>query len=198
MSDDIAPRRGRRKVPAKATPEALKKAALGYLSRYATPAGHLRRLLLARVARSVRAHGTDPAAGERAVEALIARLVERDLLDDAAYARAKADSLFRRGDSLYAIGGKLAAKGVGRDDVEAALAALRERAGEPDLAAALAYARRRRLGPFRAAARRPDFRDRDLAALGRRGFDTATARRVVDARDVTELEAAAGAGEEGA
>lgn len=185
-------------MPAKATPEALKKAALGYLSRHAAPAGHLRRLLLARVARSVRAHGTDPAAGERAVEALIAQLIGRGLLDDAAYARAKADSLFRRGDSLYAIGGKLAAKGVGRDDVEAALAALRERAGEPDLAAALAYARRRRLGPFRAAARRPDFRDRDLAALGRRGFDTATARRVVDARDVTELETVAGAGEEGA
>ena len=114
MSDDIAPRRGRRKVPAKATPETLKKAALGYLSRYAAPAGHLRRLLLARVARSVRAHGTDPAAGERAVEALIARLVERGLLDDAAYARAKADSLFRRGDSLHAIRGKLAAKGVAR------------------------------------------------------------------------------------
>ena len=63
-----------RRGPKKATPAYLKKAALFYLERYAAPAGHLRRLLLAKVARSARVHGTDPEDGAAAVEALIGRL----------------------------------------------------------------------------------------------------------------------------
>ncbi len=182
---------GRRRQPAKVTPALLEKAAFSYLARYAAPAAHLARLLRARVERSARVHGTDPQAGRQAVEALIRRLVERGLLDDASYARARVASLFRRGESLLAIRRRLAAKGVGRDDIAPALAALSDEVAEPDLAAALTLARRRRLGPFRPAAERAERRERDLAALSRRGFDFETARRVVDATDLAELEAEA-------
>ena len=194
MRPDITPGKGRRKVPGKATPESLEKAALDYLARYAAPAAHLRRRLLHRVARSASVHGTDPEAGRRAVDALIARLVERRLLDDPAYARAKAESLFRRGGSARAIRARLAAKGVETTDIEAALAALAGLARDPNLAAALAFARRRRLGPYRAAEPNPEARTRDLAAFSRQGFDYETARRVVDTRDLADLEAEAGLG----
>jgi regulatory protein len=178
-----------------ATPETLERAAYAYLARYAAPAGHLRRILLARVARSVRFHGTDPAAGAGAVEAILARLSAKGYLDDSAYARAIARRLFRRGTSRHAIRARLRAKGVGAADADAALAALRHDAADPDLAAALAFARRRRLGPFRPEAERDARRQRDLALFTRHGFALDLARRVVDARDLEDLAAEAGRAE---
>jgi regulatory protein len=80
------------------------------------------------------------------------------------------------------------AKGVGPEDAEAALAALKKDAADPDLAAGLAFARRRRLGPFRPAAEREARRLKDLAALARQGFALELARRVIDADDPQELE----------
>lgn len=185
---------GKRRGPRKASPEYLERAALYYLERYAAPAAHLRRLLMAKVDRSARFHGTDAEAGAEAVDALVARFVAAGLVDDRAYAAARARSLFRRGASAYAIRGKLAAKGVASELIDAALAALAEEAAEPELAAALAFARRRRLGPYREAAARAERRDKDLAALGRQGFSLDLARRVIDARDLAALEAEAGAG----
>ena len=182
----------KRRGPKKATPAYLKKAALFYLERYAAPAGHLRRLLLAKVARSARVHGTDPEDGAAAVEALIGRLIRTGLLDDAAYAAAHARSLRRRGASAYAVRGKLAAKGVAPELIEQALAALDAESDQPELAAALAFARRRRLGPYRPEAARAAHRDRDLAALGRQGFALETARKVIDAADLAELAEEAG------
>lgn len=187
----------RRRGPRKATPDYLERAALFYLERYAAPAAHLRRILMNKVGRSARQHGTDPEAGAEAVEGLIAKLRRNGLLDDAAYARARVASLRRRGESARAIRGRLAAKGVEAALVERALDELAAERAEPELAAALAYARRRRLGPFRPAAERAARRDKDLAALGRRGFDLATARRVIDAggpEALEALEAEAGAG----
>lgn len=184
--------RKRRRGPMVATPETLERAAQAHLARYAASAEHLRRLLLARVARSAWVHGTDRAAGAAAVEALIARLSARGHLDDAAYAQALARSLNRRGRSLAGIRAKLRAKGVGADETDAALTALKSEASDPDLAAALALARRKRLGPYRPAAERAARRAKDLAAFGRQGFDFDLARRVVDAEDLAQLEEEAG------
>lgn len=174
---DTASRRARRRAPAVATPESLERAAHNYLARYAAPAAHLRRILLARVARSARFHGTDPEAG-----------AGLGLLDDSAYALAMARRLARRGASLAGIRARMRAKGVGPKDAEAALAALKKDAADPDLAAGLAFARRRRLGPFRPAAEREARRLKDLAALARQGFALELARRVIDADDPQELE----------
>ena len=178
----------RRKPPRKATPGYLERAALFYLDRYATSADNLRQVLRRKVARSAWAHGGDPAAGEAAVEALIARFLEAGLLDDARYAEGRARSLARRGQSLRGIRLRLRQKGVGEDEIAAALAGLRDEAGDPELAAALAYARRRRLGPFRAGAARAAQRERDLAALARRGFDPDLVLKVIDAESPDALE----------
>ncbi|MCH9053159.1 MAG: RecX family transcriptional regulator, partial [Proteobacteria bacterium] len=76
----------RRRGPREATAKYLRNSARYYLDRYATSSAHLRRLLLDKVARSARAHGTDPQAGAAAVDALIAEFLGAGLLDDARYA----------------------------------------------------------------------------------------------------------------
>ena len=180
----MKPRRG----PRQATPDYLRKAALFYLERYASSVANLRRLLMAKVARSATAHGTDPAAGAATVEALLAELVRGGLLDDARYAEGRAVALTRRGASIRAIRGRLASKGVAAAHIDRALAQVRDEMAEPDLAAALTFARRRRLGPYRSAANRVEHRERDLAALGRQGFPYEVARRVIEADDAAALE----------
>lgn len=187
-------RKGRRE-PRRATPQYLRGWSLHYLERYASSAAHLRRLLARKVARSAAAHGTDEAEGLRAVDALLAELRRLGLLDDAAYAEGRARALHRRGQSARAIRAALRQRGVPGEIVDGALAALAEQAAEPDLAAALAYARRRRIGPYRGGPADPEARERELAALGRRGFTYETARRVVEATSIATLEAeAAGSG----
>lgn len=181
------PRKSRR--PRKATPKSIENAAFAYLGRFATSAENLRRVLMRKVERSARAHGTERAEGAAAVDALIARFTRSGLLDDGAYAEGRALSLHRRGASVRAIRLKLRQKGVAGELVEEAVARLAEETPEPELTAALRLAERRRLGPYRAAAARPEKRDKDLAALARAGFSYDVALRVVDAESAQALTA---------
>lgn len=97
-------------------------------------------------------------------------------------------SLFRRGVSTRVIRETLAAKGVSRETTAAALERLAaDESGSLDRRAAVTLAKRRRLGPFRLAEDRAARRDKDLATLGRAGFDYETARFVIDAEDVDSL-----------
>jgi regulatory protein len=172
-----------RKGPKPASPELLEKAALHYLERYASSAQNLRRVLMRRVDRSARFHGTDRSQGAAWVDALVARYAGAGLIDDRKYAEAAAESLRRRGASARRIRQKLAQKGV---DADVAQAALKETGGageEADLAAAVAFARKRRLGPYGDPKARRDRRLKDMAALARAGFSYAIARKVVDAEN---------------
>jgi regulatory protein len=175
----------------KLTASSLENAALHYLERFASSAANLRRVLMRRVKRSAEAHGTDPAEGAALVEALIARLVKGGLLDDRAYAQAKAASLHRRGASRRVISGRLAQRGVEGELIAAAIDDIEEETGNADLTAACALARRRRLGPYRQAAARADQRTRDLGAFARAGFSLDVARRVLDCPDADAVEALA-------
>lgn len=182
------------------TAQYLDNVALHYLQRFASSSGNLRRVLMRRVERAAAAaesREAGEALRDRAaplVDALVERYCRSGLLDDAAYAAAKARSLHRRGASLRAIRHGLAQRAVAADSAEEAVAALAAEAADPDLAAALALARRRRLGPFRAREARADHRMRDLAALARAGFAYQVAARVVDADDPAALEAEAAGG----
>ena len=170
------------------TPRSLENAALFYLQRFSTSAENLRRVLIRRVERSVRAHDTDRAEGLAVVDELITRFRKSGLLDDRAYAEARAKSLRRRGMPSRAIRARLLHKGVGEDDVDAGLAVVDEDSDEPDFAAAVNFAKRRRLGPFRPAEDRPGTGEKDLAILARAGFPYDVARRVVAATTPEELE----------
>ena len=182
----------RRRGPKKATPDYLEKAALAYLERYASSTANLRRVLMGKVTRSAKHHGTDPEAGAEAVEAVLRKLQDSALLDDTTYAQGRAVTLHRMGHSLPAIRMRLRQKGVDSDTIDDALQRLGEEADEPDLAAALRHARKRRIGPYRRVGRAEN-RERDMAALARKGFSPGLCQRVVDTDDVTELEAEAGA-----
>lgn len=188
QADPTRRRPSARRGPKPATPERLQKAALHYLERYASSSENLRRVLMRRVQRSAELHGTDPETGAQVVSDLITRYCEAGLLDDRAYAEARAASLHRQGKSARAIAQALKQKGVDAETVDAALSALKEEVGEhTDLAAAIRYARRRRIGPWRGEGREA-FHQRDLAALGRQGFGYETARKILEAETTVELE----------
>lgn len=173
-----------KKPPRPATPEVLAEAALRYLQRFAATSADLRRVLLQRVRRSARDHGTDAADGARHVEALVTRYEAAGLLNDAAFAEARAQSLHRRGTSARGIRHKLRQKGVASAEIDSALEQLVEVSGAEDaraveIEAAGALARRRRLGPWRRTDRAAN-RERDLAALARAGFRYDVAKAVID------------------
>lgn len=163
----------------------VERAALHYLERYSASAAMLRRTLQRWVTKRALARGEDPAAFAETIEAVVGRAVAGGLVDDARFAAARLATLRRRGTSTRGASAKLAAKGVPREVVEAAM---RTESGDgeseaAEVAAARAYARRRRLGPHRPAEARGENRERDLAALARAGFRYDLARRIVEGED---------------
>lgn len=189
MSHELdSKRKTRRRKSRKLTPEGLERAALAYLGRFAASEESLRRVLHRRIARSAAAHPIDPEEARGWAEALIVRFRRAGLIDDEAYARARAESMHRRGLGRRGIAVKLRQKGVPAETVARALEVLEEETDGPtELTAAVNYARRRRIGPWRTGEREP-FRDRDLAALARQGFDYDTARKIVEAASPDALE----------
>lgn len=164
-------------------PELLERWALHYLGRYASSAENLRRVLM----RRVRRHSPgDAQQASPLIDGLIARYREAGLLDDTAYAAARVQSLYRRGESLRGMRARLAAKGVAAADIADALIGLRAAAADPDLAAACAFARRRRLGPFRRS--RVGDHMRELAAFARAGFSRQIAEAVLACSDIEAVE----------
>ena len=166
-------------------PDLLERWALHYLGRYASSAENLRRVLMRRVRR--RAPQAMPTAAAL-IDGLVAHYRESGLLDDAAYAAARVQSLHRRGESMRAMQARLTAKGVPAANVTDAMSGLRADTPDPDLAAACAFARRRRLGPFRRAAAD---HARELGAFARAGFSRRVAEAVLACPDVAAVEALA-------
>ncbi|CAA7620917.1 regulatory protein RecX [Magnetospirillum sp. SS-4] len=180
--------RTERRPPPKITASYIENAALHYLERFASSRANLRRVLMRKADRSLAHWGGERSDAAQVVDSVIARLAGLGYLDDGAYAEARVRALHRRGGSLRTIRATLAAKGVEAETAEAALETLAESHPVPDRAAAIALARRRRLGPFRAGGKRAEFRDRDLAALGRAGFPWEICRAVIEAEDAAALE----------
>lgn len=174
------------RVPSKITPSYLENAALHYLERFASSSANLRRVLMRKVDRSVAHWGGERADHAPQVEDVLAKLARLGYVNDAAYAEQKTRALHRQGKGTRTIRATLAAKGIDAGQAAAALGALAEDVAEPDLAAAIRLARKRKLGPFRPGARE-EFRQKDLAALARAGFDFDTARRVIEAEDSATL-----------
>ena len=166
------------------TETALNNAALFYLSRFASSSGNLRRVLMRKVTRSAAHYGDDPAPFKPVVDALVAKYTANGAINDTLYAESQARSLRRRGGSARVIVQKLSAKGVPAEIVAETASGLSEDGG--DAAAALRLAKRRRLGPFRTA-NRTENRQKDMAALGRAGFEYQVAAKIVDAEDVEAL-----------
>ena len=146
-------------------------------------------MLERRIERSARAHGTDPDIGLAHVEAIISRYTAAGILDDDAYALGRARTLRRRGAARRKIAADLAARTLGKDRIADTLALLDLETGidgtedDPELAAARRYVERKRLGFLRPDGLRQERRQRDLAALARRGFSIDVARRALSDPD---------------
>jgi regulatory protein len=166
-------------APAAPTEAELHDAALAYLARYAATRASLARVLLRCVDRWQRSAGNDDgeavAACRAAIDRVVARLVAAGVVNDAAFAEARARSLGRAGRSRRAVAAHLAARGV---DAETARAVVPDDP-EAELAAALALARRRRLGPFRTGPADAVVQRRELGSMARAGFDRQTAMRAL-------------------
>lgn len=175
---------------------ALQAAALSHLARHGATTATLLRVLDRRIdrwANAARAEADEGAAEQvreavaaarRAAREVVARLAESGALNDAAFAEQRARRLRRTGRSRRATLAHLAARGVAGAAVQAAV----PDTADGDFAAAVAFTRRRRFGPFRAAPADADQRRRELAAMARAGFASATARRALDlSRDEAEV-----------
>ena len=163
-------------MPKPVTPERLEKSALVYLERFATSKANLKRVLMRKVQNDREMEPEDRTRLAAHVERLLERLEAQGYLNDKIYAEGRVAALRRRGESARGIGQRLVAKGLARDLVADTL----EQEGSTDAEAAVAFARRRRLGPYRTADRRGEFREKDMAAMGRAGFDYRTARKVIE------------------
>lgn len=170
--------RRERRVPRPLDAARLNDMALAYVARFATSAAKLESYLL----RKLRERGWAE-EGDPPVAALVARFVAAGYVDDAAFARAKAGSLSRRGLGARRIDQALGSAGIA--------APLRE-AVRPDpleaRQAVLVLARRRRLGPFGPPVIDRAAREKQVAALLRAGHGLDMAREVVEATSIEALE----------
>jgi regulatory protein len=166
-----------RKIPKKITKSYLENAALYYLQRYATSSANFRKVMMRKVQKSCRHHGGVAEDFAPLVDDLVSRYLSSGLLNDASYAQARATTLRRQGRSKQAIQARLAVKGLGRADTEAALAGEDE---EAEFRAALHLAKKKKLGPFRLHPADPK---KEMAAMGRAGFSYEIARRVLEYRE---------------
>jgi regulatory protein len=184
-SSPISPRRCARPVPARDAASVPERAAF-YLERYPATAEGLRRVLNRRVRKAQMLEAPIVADVRGVIDAIVAKFVDSGAIDDRAFAQTKARALHRRGVSTKGTRQKLRLAGVDDETLDAALAGLDRELdvdpGQREWTAAVALARRRRLGPFRQKDR-AGHRDRDLAVMGRAGFDYDLARKVIDARD---------------
>jgi len=156
------------------TRQKVEQMALAYVNRFDVSASKLRQHLATRVRK---------AGGHEQASAWISELVERyqgsGVLDDARFAKNLASQLSARGKSARAIAQKLAVRGVSSELADDLMSTRRAEEPEAELEAARTYVRKRRLGPFRSAEKRAEFRHKDLATLARQGFSFDIAKKAL-------------------
>ncbi len=184
-------RRGPSDPGAAPTRASLHEAALAYLARGAASADSVTKTLArrvmnwarraSRVGREAEVVASQAAAARELIPEIVARLREVGLVNDTAFAEARAKRMSNAGRSRRAINAHLAQKGVDAATVREAVSL---DAGA-ELAAAIAFARKRRIGPFARDAA-PDDRDakraverKALGTMARAGFDFSVCERVM-------------------
>ncbi|MBV6656436.1 MAG: RecX family transcriptional regulator [Devosiaceae bacterium] len=189
---DRATRKARRRAPRKMTADRMRRIALAYLDRYEASEQQFRAMLMRRATRAAQAHGDAPGDFVAMVDAEVAHAVEAGYINNRRFAENQVSAQRGRGASARHIAGRLRARGVVDDDIDAALAA--DERDDPQ--AAERYAQRRRLGPYRTKDRETR-RDRDVAALVRAGFSFRLAASIIDRAPDDELGEEPGDGADG-
>ncbi len=161
--------------PREITPEYLEKAALYYLQRYASSRDGLRQVLLRRLRKS---RLDKEKRYLDMVESTVQSICKKGLLDDQNFAWHRIKSMNSAGKSLRKIKASLQQKGVGDEDMDAALQKLLSDDPDMEWQAALKFARRKKIGPFRMT-QESDPR-RELQQLAAAGFSYTMSKKVLD------------------
>ena len=177
-----------KKPPRPITQARLRDYAGWYLERFTCSAAHLRRLMAQKCRDSAHLFDTDREQMAQWVETVLAECVSIGTLDDAAYARGRAQSLLRKGKPVHFIRADLAARGVDACHIAAALEVLAEDHADTNRLAAIAYARRRRFGPYRSKPETADTRQKEHAAMVRAGFGYDLVRNILEGSGVRDQE----------
>ena len=187
------------------TPDYLANSALYYLSRYAASEASLRRVLENKIRRAAMQNQEFASDHEALVKlrATIDQIVETHkrtgVINDAAFAEMKVNSLRRSGRSAKMINQKLAQKGLATTVINKALVEHDEEASprEADIKAAHAFAKRRCLGPYRKpslAGSSDDFdaekkrKAKEITTLARAGFAFDIVKEVLGSDGVEDFD----------
>ncbi len=177
-------------------PDYLERAAFYYLSRYASSAGNLRRVLQNKVRRRSGAGLEPPPEAGRWISEVVAKCLRLGLVDDRSYGSAKIRSMLRSGKSLRRIRAFLLSKAIDGELIDRLIAERAGPNGAVEFGAAMTFAKRRRLGPFARPGEESDEaartrREKALGAFSRAGFPFPLAKLILDSKSVAALEALA-------
>lgn len=176
--------RAERRVPKPLDPARMEEMALAYVARFATSAGKLADYLRRKLReRGWEGEGNAEAAGPD-IAGIVERFVALGYVDDATFARAKAQGLLRRGYGGRRIDQALGAAGIAEPLREESRGNEAERRS-----AALVMARKRRFGPFgKDGTIDRALREKQVAAMLRAGHPLDHVREVVNAVSEQALE----------
>lgn len=166
----------KKREPKKITPQRLKNIALYYLKRFDSSIDNLRQVLRRRVNDYAYYHPEwIKQDAYQWIEDLLVDFERYGYLDDQRYTEIKVKNYVAAGKSARYIVGKLKQKGVS----ESCVAEFLEQQEYNPFETALHFARKKRIGPFRAEEKREEYRQKDLGALLRAGFDYETVLEVL-------------------
>lgn len=161
----------------KITKQRLKNIALYYLQRFESSVDNLRRVLQKRVSDyAYQNKDYDRSEAQDWIEEILVEFQGYNYLNDNRFAELRIRDYLAAGKSEKYIRGKMAEKGVAESVVAAVLA---EQEFDP-YENALLLAKKKHIGPFRSEALRAEFRQKDMAALARAGFDYDVVQRVME------------------
>ena len=170
-----------KKEPDPLTRLKVEQMALAYVNRFDCTATKLKRHLAERV----RKQGGDENAAAW-IDQLVERYLGSGVLNDARFAKNLATQLTTRGKSSRMISQKLAMRGVPSEVAQELMTARKQDEPDAELDAARAFARKRRLGAYRDAEKRAEYRQKDLASLARQGFSFDIAKKALGAAAVDD------------
>ena len=160
----------------KITPQRLKNIALYYLKRFESSVENLRQVLQRRVISYAKENPEfDKNQAFSWIEELLNDFVRLKYLDDRRFAEINVHSYLSAGKPKRYIVPKLRQKGISEQLIDEILSA-----EDYDVfQMALKLAKKKKIGPYRAAEQRREFRQKDLGVLVRAGFDYDTAQDVL-------------------
>lgn len=171
------PRTPRRKPQKKITPQRLKNIGLYYLKRFESSVENLRSVLRRRIDAYARENPEwNKNEAYKWAEDVLAEFERLHYLDDNRFAEIKVRAYLAAGKPARYIQNKLRTKGIAEEQIRSVL---EEQEYDP-LAMALKLAARKKIGPYRPAETRREFRQKDMGTLVRAGFDYDIVCEVLD------------------